>query len=117
VNGDVSWARRIDGTIHDPDSVPLLVNPALERPYLEYERVVINIDAALSKWSSRNSVATIIDKEIDSLTVDVPREFHRRMAAIIEPSKREFGTQACTIFLGTPRTTLSASKGVYRRWY
>jgi hypothetical protein len=26
----------------------------------------------------------MIDKEIDPLTVDVPREFHRRMAAIIE---------------------------------
>ena len=56
----------------------------------------------------------MIDK--DPLTVDVPREFHRRMAAIIDAVQTGIWEAGVHDLLGYATDYALASNEVYRRW-
>ena len=58
--------------------------------------------------------STMIDK--DPLTDDVPKDFHRRMAAIIEAVQIGMWAGGVHDLLGYARITLSASNVAYRHW-
>ena len=77
-----------------------------------YWEVLGSMDSAVAP---RGRISPMIGK--DPITVDVPREFHRRNCPRSSMrSKRECGKPACTISLVTPRITRSASNGAHRPW-